>query len=218
MQLRRRSARTFTHFSVAATPSALKPWHTRFLCPAGSNGKCKIPNFDVQVTARSVCTDCQSRSNSSTLVVHLARDITQRKQQEDLLHNLLRVQPMLAALVLAASTSQAGFMKKNTTPIEYSPTRRVPEPALEPYCWVLMVAHNCISSVRLERVSRRRTLESLFQRFQPLIRRNPSLLDPPRERGVTCLAPRLVAQIAFQEWTADRKLRQPVFLGLRNGA
>jgi bifunctional non-homologous end joining protein LigD len=62
----------------------------------------------------------------------------------------------------------------------------------------------------------RRTLESLFQRFQPLIRRNPSLVDPPRERGVTYLAPRLVAQIAFQEWTVDRKLRQPVFLGLRS--
>ena len=30
------------------------------------------------------------------------------------------------------------------------------------------------------------------------------------------LAPRLVAQISFQEWTADRKLRQPVFLGLRD--
>jgi ATP-dependent DNA ligase len=43
-----------------------------------------------------------------------------------------------------------------------------------------------------------------------------SLFDPPRERGVTCLAPGLVSQIAFQEWTADRKLRQPVFLGLRN--
>jgi bifunctional non-homologous end joining protein LigD len=33
---------------------------------------------------------------------------------------------------------------------------------------------------------------------------------------VTYLAPRLVAQIAFQEWTADRKLRQPAFLGLRD--
>ncbi len=33
---------------------------------------------------------------------------------------------------------------------------------------------------------------------------------------VTWLAPRLVAQIAFQEWTADAKLRQPVFLGLRD--
>jgi bifunctional non-homologous end joining protein LigD len=40
--------------------------------------------------------------------------------------------------------------------------------------------------------------------------------DPPRERDVTWLAPRLVAQIAYGEWTDDRKLRQPVFLGLRD--
>jgi len=58
-------------------------------------------------------------------------------------------------------------------------------------------------------------LESLFRAFQPLARKTSLLADPPRERGVTYLAPRLVAQIAFEEWTADRKLRQPVFLGLR---
>jgi bifunctional non-homologous end joining protein LigD len=62
----------------------------------------------------------------------------------------------------------------------------------------------------------RPALSSLFQKFQPLIRKTSPFVNPPRERGVTCLAPRLVAQIAFQEWTADRKLRQPVFLGLRN--
>jgi bifunctional non-homologous end joining protein LigD len=59
-------------------------------------------------------------------------------------------------------------------------------------------------------------LSSLFGRFRPLIRKKTALIDPPREAGVTYLAPRLVAQIAFQEWTADRKLRQPVFLGLRD--
>ncbi len=32
---------------------------------------------------------------------------------------------------------------------------------------------------------------------------------------MTYLAPRLVAQIAYEELTADKKLRQPVFLGLR---
>jgi bifunctional non-homologous end joining protein LigD len=58
-------------------------------------------------------------------------------------------------------------------------------------------------------------LASLFRTFQPLVRKSSPLVDPPRERGVTYLAPRLVAQIAFEEWTADRKLRQPVFLGLR---
>jgi bifunctional non-homologous end joining protein LigD len=44
-----------------------------------------------------------------------------------------------------------------------------------------------------------KTLASLFQRFQPLIRKKPTVINPPRERGVTYLAPRLVAQIAFQE-------------------
>ena len=62
----------------------------------------------------------------------------------------------------------------------------------------------------------RTTLRSLFRRFQPLIRKTPSLVDPPREAGLIHLAPKLVAQIAFEEWTADRKLRQPVFLGLRD--
>lgn len=60
------------------------------------------------------------------------------------------------------------------------------------------------------------TLASLYNTFQPLIRERPPFVDPPRERDVTYLAPKLVAQIAFQEWTADRKLRQPVFLGLRD--
>ena len=62
----------------------------------------------------------------------------------------------------------------------------------------------------------RELLASLFQKFQPLVRKNPVLIDPPREKGVTYLAPRLVAQIAYQELTAEHKLRQPVFLGLRN--
>src|SRR5207253_11164898 len=60
------------------------------------------------------------------------------------------------------------------------------------------------------------TLESLSKTFQPLIIKQPPFVDPPRERDVTWLAPKLVAQIAFQEWTADLKLRQPVFLGLRD--
>ena len=57
---------------------------------------------------------------------------------------------------------------------------------------------------------------SLFRTFQPLVRKTSPLVDPPRERGITYLAPRLVAQVAFEEWTADGKLRQPAFLGLRD--
>jgi bifunctional non-homologous end joining protein LigD len=60
------------------------------------------------------------------------------------------------------------------------------------------------------------TLAMLYKKFQPLVRAGPSLVDPPREKEVRWLAPRLVAQISFQEWTADGKLRQPSFLGLRD--
>ena len=60
------------------------------------------------------------------------------------------------------------------------------------------------------------TLANLFRKFRTLVRREPAVADPPRERDVTWLAPRLVAQIAYEEWTGDRKLRQPVYLGLRD--
>ena len=60
-----------------------------------------------------------------------------------------------------------------------------------------------------------RTLDDLARRFRPLVRATPPFVDPPRERGVTWLAPRLVAQIGFMERTGDGRLRHPVFLGLR---
>ena len=59
-------------------------------------------------------------------------------------------------------------------------------------------------------------LAELYKKFQPLVRSKSAVADPPRERDVTWLAPRLVAQISYGEWTNDRKLRQPVFLGLRD--
>lgn len=61
-----------------------------------------------------------------------------------------------------------------------------------------------------------RTLASLYRMFRPLVRRTPPFENPPRERDATYLEPRLVAQIAYEELTADRKLRQPAFLGLRD--
>jgi bifunctional non-homologous end joining protein LigD len=60
------------------------------------------------------------------------------------------------------------------------------------------------------------TLASLHGKFKAYTKKEPPLVNPPREKGVTFVAPRLVAQIAFQEWTSDQKLRQPVFLGLRD--
>jgi bifunctional non-homologous end joining protein LigD len=60
------------------------------------------------------------------------------------------------------------------------------------------------------------SLAMLFKKFRPLVRQQSAFVDPPRERDVTFLAPKLVAQISYQEWTTDKKLRQPVFLGLRD--
>jgi bifunctional non-homologous end joining protein LigD len=61
-----------------------------------------------------------------------------------------------------------------------------------------------------------KTLAALHERFRPLVIHDPALVDPPREHGITYLRPRLVAQISYQELTADRKLRQAVYLGLRD--
>lgn len=61
-----------------------------------------------------------------------------------------------------------------------------------------------------------KTLATLYERFRPLVTRETTLVDSPRERGVTFLRPRLVAQISYRELTNARKLRQPVYLGLRD--
>lgn len=61
-----------------------------------------------------------------------------------------------------------------------------------------------------------KTLAALYKQFQPLPSQKTVLVDPPRGHDITYLRPHLVAQISYQELTADRKLRQPVYLGLRD--
>lgn len=56
----------------------------------------------------------------------------------------------------------------------------------------------------------------LAKRLQPLISKTSTVVNPVKKKDVQYVKPLLVAQIAFQEWTADMKLRQPVFLGLRD--
>ncbi len=43
----------------------------------------------------------------------------------------------------------------------------------------------------------------------------PLVVGAPRERDAQWVKPRLVAQVAFTEWTSDNRLRHPSFLGLR---
>jgi bifunctional non-homologous end joining protein LigD len=53
--------------------------------------------------------------------------------------------------------------------------------------------------------------------FKPLVRPASPFSEDVRVREpVHWLEPKLVAQIAFEEWTREGKLRQPRFEGLRN--
>lgn len=61
-----------------------------------------------------------------------------------------------------------------------------------------------------------KSLAALHDKFRPLVRRLSAVSEDVNEPNVTFLAPRLVAQVSYREWTADMKLRQPVFLGLRS--
>jgi bifunctional non-homologous end joining protein LigD len=62
----------------------------------------------------------------------------------------------------------------------------------------------------------RETLRDLTARLEPLRQDSSPFADEIRERQVTWVAPRLVAEIGFSEWTRDGRLRHPRFLGLRD--
>jgi bifunctional non-homologous end joining protein LigD len=59
------------------------------------------------------------------------------------------------------------------------------------------------------------TLSELHRKFSPYVTKTSPFSEPVKERGATFLSPKLVAQISFGEWTSDGRLRQPVYLGLR---
>ena len=61
-------------------------------------------------------------------------------------------------------------------------------------------------------------LRLLAARLAELEQAAPPFADPPRgaaARGVHWVAPELIAEVSFGEWTADGRLRHPVFHGLR---
>jgi len=59
------------------------------------------------------------------------------------------------------------------------------------------------------------TLRRLKAALDALARPDSSFADPVPERDAHWVEPRLVAQIAFTDWTRDGRLRHPRFLGLR---
>lgn len=62
----------------------------------------------------------------------------------------------------------------------------------------------------------RKRLADLYRQFRPLVVKECPFAEALHGKDVTYLKPKLVAQISYQELTADKKLRQPVFLGLRD--
>jgi bifunctional non-homologous end joining protein LigD len=59
------------------------------------------------------------------------------------------------------------------------------------------------------------TLDMLATKLERLRTDKPPFDPAPRMKDATWVRPRLVAQLIYAEWTADGKLRQPAFLGLR---
>ena len=61
-----------------------------------------------------------------------------------------------------------------------------------------------------------RTLASSYKLMQPLKSdRSPFVSVPKTNEPVQWLKPKLVAEVKFSEWTADLRLRHPVFVGWR---
>jgi bifunctional non-homologous end joining protein LigD len=60
-----------------------------------------------------------------------------------------------------------------------------------------------------------RSLAELAARLARLRIDAPAVIDPPRERGVTWVKPKLVCEVTFTEFTREGSLRHPSFEGLR---
>ena len=60
------------------------------------------------------------------------------------------------------------------------------------------------------------TLATVHKLLQPLkTNTSPFVVKPKTNEPVQWIKPKLVAEVKFSEWTADARMRHPVFLGLR---
>jgi bifunctional non-homologous end joining protein LigD len=63
-----------------------------------------------------------------------------------------------------------------------------------------------------------RMLDDLARRLAPLARKTPPVAEPPpraESRDAHWVAPRLVGEVVFTEWTSDGRIRHPSWRGLR---
>lgn len=63
----------------------------------------------------------------------------------------------------------------------------------------------------------RQGLEEMHRRLKPLERKTSPFEETPKtNEKARWVKPEIVVEVKFSEWTADRRLRQPIFLGVRD--
>ena len=63
----------------------------------------------------------------------------------------------------------------------------------------------------------RQSLNDIFKRLKPLERKTSPFEETPKtNEKVHWVKPEVVVEVKFNEWTADRRLRQPIFIGVRD--
>src|SRR5438477_1206133 len=63
----------------------------------------------------------------------------------------------------------------------------------------------------------RQGLEEMYRRLKPLERKTSPFVETPKtNERAHWVEPETVVEVKFSEWTADRRLRQPIFLGVRD--
>ena len=63
----------------------------------------------------------------------------------------------------------------------------------------------------------RESLQDMHRRLKPLERKTSPFVETPKtNEKAHWVDPKVVVEVKFSEWTADRRLRQPIFLGVRD--
>ena len=63
----------------------------------------------------------------------------------------------------------------------------------------------------------RQGLQDMYRRLKPLERKTSPFEETPKtNEKAHWVDPKIVVEVKFSEWTADRRLRQPIFLGVRD--
>jgi bifunctional non-homologous end joining protein LigD len=63
----------------------------------------------------------------------------------------------------------------------------------------------------------RQGLEEMYRKLKPLERKTSPFEETPKtNEKAHWVEPKVVVEVKFSEWTADRRLRQPIFLGVRD--